>query len=99
MAGERSLPCGKWVYIKSLPLGTTKADIVEVFYNSGIQITDENINLKELQNRMSAIVSVPYDELVEIIRWAVKQNPLKSGIELFVENWVPKDIMLSRPRT
>jgi hypothetical protein len=71
---DKPIPNGVWIYISSLPAATTAEEIANHFCESGLAVPPENVSLRASRPHCTAVVSVPRDEVMNLVSWALNQN-------------------------
>lgn len=81
------LPQGLWLYVSDIPSGTSATEIAEWFCKNGMGITEQHVSARENFNSVTAIVSIPSEEVLHLIRWAVTREPFDGNNDLRVERY------------
>ena len=81
---HKSLPPGARLYVKWLPLGTTREELAHYFQSCGVPITAEHIAIKENACLGSAFVSIPDDAVVALVH-ALMEDKFRGKHVLRVE--------------
>ena len=75
MARIEGLPQGMWLFLRRLPLDTTAESLANHFCESGLAVPPENVKLDSNGFRhLTAVVSVPREEIIGLVRWALTQS-------------------------
>jgi hypothetical protein len=81
---RKHLPLGCWVHLSNLPEGSTEEDVVSFLDVAGIKVTVDMVAVNISSNgAFWAVVSMPNDEIVELMTRAIGPN-LMGGKEVKV---------------
>jgi hypothetical protein len=76
MHSNKELPPGQWLTLRSLKLGTTEQDVQDMLKESGIELSVDNIIMREAHPRFAqAIICLEKSHVAELFLRATQMNP------------------------